>query len=383
MYRIKRILIVVSRILVGLLFILSGLVKANDPLGLSYKMDEFFNVLNLHFLAPAALTFAVIMIAFEIIAGVALLLGFKMKIFGPLLLALMVLFLFLTAFAYLSGKIKECGCFGDCLPISAGMSFWKDVILFILVFFLFRHRRSIHPFMHSFLTWGVIVVAVIFSFEVQRYVLRHLPIVDCLAYKVGNNIPQLMKLPPGAKPDKYETIFTYEKDGGKKEFSSDDIPWQDTSWHFLSRKDKLVEKGTAEPKIVDFAISNFAGSDSTDFILKQKGYTFLFMVKQVDKAEKKGWQERIQHLETDCQRFGIHLYGITASSKELVEQFKEADQLTFPFLQMDGTAIKTAARSNPCLILLKEGNIIGKWSYLDMPQGAVPSPKTGELILKY
>ncbi len=375
-------MIVIFRVIVGILFILSGLVKANDPLGLSYKMEEYFHVLHVHFLDPAALTFSVVIIAFEIIAGFALLLGFKMRIFGPLLLALMVLFLFLTGFAYLSGKIKECGCFGECLPITAGASFWKDVILLVLVFFLYRHRRSIKPFLGSLFTWLIMIAVVIFSFGVQRYVLNHLPIVDCLPYKVGNNIPELMQIPPGAIPDKYETVFIYEKDGEQKEFPADSIPWQDTTWHYVSREDKLVQKGNAQPKITDFVIADFEGNDSTNFILNQEGYTFLFLVKQTEKAGK-GWTEKMQHLQADCKRFQIRLYGLTSSTKQAVDQFKAEHGLNFPFLQMDGTVIKTAARSNPCLILLKQGVIMGKWHYHDMPQGAVPSPKNGKLILKF
>ncbi len=382
MKTLKRTLIVIFRIVVGILFILSGLVKANDPLGLSYKMDEFFHVLHLNFLVPAALVFAVLMIAFEIIAGFALLVGFKMRIFGTLLLILMILFLFLTGFAYLSGKITECGCFGDCLPISAGASFWKDVILFILVFFLYRHRRSIRPFLGGFFTWLIMIAVVVLSFGLQRYVLKHLPIVDCLPYKVGNNISSLMQIPPGAIPDKYETVFIYEKDGKEQEFPEDQIPWKDTTWHYVDRKDKLVQKGNAEPVIKDFVISDFEGNDSTQYILDRKGYTFLFMVKQTAEAGK-GWKKKMEHLEADCERFGVGLYGITSSSKNLVAAFKQKNHLHFPFLQMDGTAIKTAARSNPCLILLKQGVIEGKWSYQDMPSGAVPDPQTGQLILKY
>ena len=379
---LKKLLIIIFRILVGVLFIVSGLVKANDPLGLSYKMDEFFQVLHLHFMVPVSLELAVVMIAFEIIAGFALLLGFKMRFFGPLLLALMVVFTFITGFAYLSGKITECGCFGDCLPISAGASFWKDVILLILVFFLYRHRRSIRPFMAPLPSWVGMLAIIAGAFGLQRYVLNHLPIVDCLPYKVGNNIPELMTIPPGAIPDKYETIFIYEKDGEEKEFPADQIPWQDTTWHYVDRRDKLVQKGNAQPKIKDFVIADFQGNDSTDFILDQQGYVFLFMVKQTTEAGE-GWAAKIQHLQTDCARFGIRLYGVTASAESQVAGFRQQNGLHFPFLQMDGTAIKTAARSNPCLILLKQGVIKGKWHFHDMPQGAVPSPENGQLILKY
>lgn len=372
----------ICRTLVGILFIFSGLIKANDPLGLCYKMQEFFQVLHLNFLSSAALALAIIMIGFEIIAGVALLLGFKMRIFGTLLLLLMILFLFLTAFAYLSGKIKECGCFGDCIPLTAETSFWKDVVLFVLVLLLFAYRKRIKPLFGNFFTILLMLLGIAIAFGTQWYTLKHLPWIDCLPYKVGNNIPKLMQMPPGATPDQYASIFIYEKNGEKKEFTEAAIPWQDTTWHYVSREDKLVKKGNAEPVIKDFVITDFSGNDSTDVILEQNGYTFLFMVNNVNDAGK-GWKEKMDHLQMDCAQYGIRLYGITSSNLSSVTQFKQENDLHFPFLQMDGTVIKTAARSNPCLILLKQGTVVGKWHYNDMPQGAVPSPDKQHINFKF
>lgn len=377
-----KVIIGFCRIVVGVLFIFSGLIKANDPLGLCYKMQEFFSVLHLNFLSSAALALAIIMIGFEIIAGVALLLGFKMRIFGTLLLLLMILFLFLTAFAFLSGKIKECGCFGDCIPLTAETSFWKDVILFILVLILFVNRKRIKPLFGKFFTALLMLTGIVIAFGSQWYTLNHLPWIDCLPYKTGNNISQLMMIPPGSTPDQYATVFIYEKNGEKKEFAEDAIPWQDTSWHYVSREDKLVKKGDAEPRIKDFAITDFSGKDSTEMILNHQGYTFLFMVNNVHEAGK-GWKEKMEHLQMDCAQYGIKLYGITSSGLSDVTQFKQVYDLHFPFMQMDGTVIKTAARSNPCLILLQKGTVKGKWHYHDMPEGAVPSPDRQRINLKF
>lgn len=377
-----KVILGICRTLVGILFIFSGLVKANDPLGLCYKMQEFFQVLHLNFLSSAALALAIIMIGFEIIAGVALLLGFKMRIFGTLLLLLMVLFLFLTAFAYLSGKIKECGCFGDCIPLTAKTSFWKDVVLFILVLILYAARKRIKPLFGKLLTALLMLIGIAIAFGSQWFVLNHLPWIDCLPYKVGNNISKLMQPPPGSTPDQYATVFIYEKNGEKKEFSEDAIPWQDSTWHFLSREDKLIKKGNAEPKIKDFVITDFSGNDSTDVILNQDGFTFLFMVNNVKEAGK-GWKEKMEHLQMDCAQYGIRLYGITSSGLSDVTQFRQDNGLHFSFLQMDGTVIKTAARSNPCLILLKKGTVEGKWHFHDMPEGAVPSPNRQQINLKF
>ncbi len=359
----------VTRIIVGVLFIFSGLVKANDPLGLSYKMEEFFQALHITFLSPAVLGFSIVMIIFEIVAGIALLLGYRMKIFGTLLLLLMIFFTFLTGYAFLSGKIKECGCFGDCIPLTAEASFWKDVILLILVVFLFACRKHIHPVFNKPATGVLMLLGILLSSGIQVYALNHLPFVDCLPYRVGNNITRLMQPPPGAVADKFETVMIYEKDGVKKEFTMDNYPWRDSTWHFVDRKDKLIQKGNAIPVITDFAITGFTGNDSTRQILDEEGYTFLFLVLNTGKTGT-GWEQKMASLQQDCRKNGIKIYGITASDAAATAQFERKAGLDFPFLQMDGTVIKTAGRSNPCLILLKHGQIAGKWHFHDMPSGA-------------
>lgn len=356
------------RVTVGILFVFSGLVKANDPLGLSYKMDEFFQALHVHFMTPAALSFSIIMIAFEIVAGIALLLGFRMRIFGTLLLLLMIFFTFLTGYAFLSGKIKECGCFGDCIPLTAETSFWKDLVLLALVLVLFAFRRHILPVFRRPLTGLLMIMGIVISLGIQWYALNHLPFVDCLPYRVGNNIIRLMQPPPGAVPDKFETVMIYEKNGVQKEFSMDNYPWQDSTWHFVDRKDKLIRKGNAIPVITDFSITGFSGADSTADILRNPRPVFLFLVLNTEKAGA-GWEGKMDSLQQDCARNGIAIYGITASDQEAAAQFSSRHNLDFPFLQMDGTVIKTAGRSNPCLMLLDRGVIEGKWHYHDMPSG--------------
>src|SRR5579872_4887870 len=192
-----KILIAIARILVGILFIFSGLVKADDPLGLSYKMQEFFEAWNFHWFDHVTLAFSMLMIVFEIVAGVALLLGWRIRVFSWLLLLLIIFFTFLTGYAYLSGKVRECGCFGDCIPLTAGQSFSKDLLLLVLILFLFAVRDRILPVLPKTGSAAVLILTTILSFAFQWYVLVHLPAVDCLPYKAGNNIPEKMKAPPG------------------------------------------------------------------------------------------------------------------------------------------------------------------------------------------
>src|SRR5690606_1363558 len=175
----------ISRFIVGILFIFSGLVKANDPLGLSYKMQEFFEVWNLHGLNSFTLAFSVMMIAFEIIAGVAVLLGWGMRFFSWMLLLLIIFFTFLTGYALFSGKIKECGCFGDCIPLKANQSFIKDIILLVLVVILYIGRKKIGSLFSNKVGSVIMALVLLASLGVQIYVLRNVPFVDCLNSKVG------------------------------------------------------------------------------------------------------------------------------------------------------------------------------------------------------
>ncbi|RAJ06784.1 DoxX-like protein [Chitinophaga skermanii] len=361
-----RVILILLRVIVGVLFIFSGLIKANDPLGLSYKMNEFFEVLHMTWLVPYSLVFSVLMNAFEIIAGVAVLLGYGMRIFSFLLLLLILFFTFLTGFALYSGLIKECGCFGDCIKLTAEGTFYKDVALLVMIIILFIYRNNIKPTFGKSATSIFMLLGVLIPVALQYYTLAHLPIIDCLPYKVGNNIPEKMKLPPGAKPDRYETVLIYTKDGQDKEFTVDNYPWQDTTWVYKDRRDKLVEKGNAEPAVKDFYLTDFDGAKQTDAILSEEKPVYLFLVENTAKAGK-GWDEKMHAIQQKVAAGEAYVYGVTSSDKEAVEAFKAAHKLDFPFLQMDGVAIKTAGRSNPCLILLNKGTIVGKWHYNDIP----------------
>ncbi|MBK8685704.1 MAG: DoxX family protein [Bacteroidetes bacterium] len=214
----------IIRIFVGVLFIFSGLIKANDPSGLAYKMGEFFEVWAkegyapslMHWLNNYSLLFSILMIAFEIVAGVALIIGYRFKLFAYLILLLTIFFTFLTGYALFSGNIKECGCFGDCIKLQANESFMKDLILLALLLILVLFRKRIKQSFGNGAATAVMVVSLILSFWMQWYVLKHLPFKDCLAYRVGNNI--LKEMTPGKDyvPAKFETILTYEKDGVKR-----------------------------------------------------------------------------------------------------------------------------------------------------------------------
>lgn len=358
------------RIIVGLLFIFSGLVKANDPLGLSYKMEEFFEVLHLTFLSHYSFAFSVLMIAFEIISGVALLLGYAFRIFSFLLLLLNFWFTFLTAYALYSGKIKECGCFGDCIKISNEETFWKDVVLSIMSIILFIFRNRVTPVLKGRAGHIVMLIVTVIAFGIQWWSLKHLPFHDCLPYKKHANVREKMQPPVGCIPDSFSNVFIYQKDGVKKEFAADNIPWQDTTWVFVDRIDKLIRKGNCDAEIKDFIISDEAGADRTQEILTTPGPTYLWFVKDVKTANTANMNV-LKSLIANAQRQNIPFYVICSSVKADADAFRKQYGLeNVPFYVLDGTVSKTAMRSNPGLMLLDNGTIVNKWSYMDYPRDA-------------
>lgn len=361
-----KLLINIARIVVGLLFIFSGLVKANDPLGLSYKMQEFFDLWGLSQFNSWTEWLSIFIIAFEIVAGAALLLGWKMKLFSWLLLLLIIFFTFLTAYAYFSGKFKNCGCFGDCIPITPLQSFIKDLVLLLLIIFLFINRKMIRPVFNSKLTAGLMAIITILSFGIQWYMLNYLPVFDCLAYKKGKNITQQMKIPADAVPDSVVITFVYEKDGKQIEFTANKFPADfDSSYKFISRYDKVVKKGkNNEPPVKGFVLSGITDEDSTAIVLSQPYAVLLFC--ESFSTPVSVWQEDFAKLYAIAKEKNIPVYAITSQLTKARAEFKNTSFADIQVFKCDNTAIRTAARTNPTVYLLKEGTISNKWSYRRM-----------------
>jgi len=209
--------LLVLRIAIGVLFIYSGILKANDPMGLVYKMDEFFDALNLPFMVQMSFVFSVFMIVFEIVCGVAVLIGFHFRLFALLLLLLNIFFTFLTGYALFTGKVKECGCFGTCVKISSEATFYKDIALTIVSIILFMYRHRVPGIFHRHVNTAVFLFSIVFASGVEWWALRHLPFHDCMPYKVGYNLWQRMHPGSDYKPPVVQSIFIYEKNGVKKE----------------------------------------------------------------------------------------------------------------------------------------------------------------------
>jgi uncharacterized membrane protein YphA (DoxX/SURF4 family) len=357
-----KILVNVSRFFVGLLFIFSGLIKANDPLGLSYKMQEFFEVWNMQFLNNYTLAFSILMIIFEIIAGVALLLGWRMKLISWLLLLLIIFFSFLTGYAYLTGKVRECGCFGNCIPLTAGESFLKDLILLGLIVFIFINKGRVKPLATGITSVVILLFSGVLSFSLQWYVMQYLPVIDCLPYSAGADISEKMKTPPGAIPDSSVISFVYNRRGKTIEFTADHFPSDfDDSYTFVKRYDRLVRKGNAEPEIKDFVLLSAQGADTTVEILNQKGFKLFLFSKGITEGRHE-WAKPFSVIFGFAKSRKIPIYFIT-SDYESVDAWAKKNEISGEviILKCDATAVKTADRADPTLFLTKTSKILNKW----------------------
>jgi len=366
-----KLILTIARVLTGVLFIFSGLVKAIDPRGLAYKMEEFFEAWAssgfmkqmMESLGHYSLLFSIMMITLEVAVGVALLIGWKRKITTWVLFLLMAFFTFLTSYVLFSGKIRSCGCFGDCVPLTPIQTFTKDIILLVLsLLLLFQHRR-IKPLLSRIYGGVVILLTIVLTLMLQFYVMKHLPLIDCLPYKVGNNLIELRKMPPGAIPDKYDYQFVYEKNGEKKNYAVTDLP--DSTWNFVERKQTLIQKGINNiPLINDFSLTDEDGNDVTESILNEPGkYYLLFMKEAPDNGD--AWQKDLKRISDELKQKNIHFYIVTAT-RSLVKTLIDRLNISYEgILTSDATAIKTAARANPTLFIMDGPVVAGKYGWAD------------------
>ncbi len=356
-----------ARIITGILFIFSGLVKAIDPKGLAFKMQEFFEAWSGSGFMPGlmksldqyALSFSVFMITLEVIVGVALLIGWNKKFTVWILLLLMLFFTFLTSYVLFTGKIRACGCFGDCIPLTPIQTFTKDIVLLILALLLLFNTKYITPIAKPLFSWLYILAATSLVLFLQWHVLRNLPLVDCLPYKKGNNIVALRKMPANAVPDKFDYLFIYEKDGAQNEFKADAIP--DSTWKFIDRKQTIVQKGSNNiPVISDFSLTTESGTDSTSEILNTPGEYYLLYVKDLVNYPEK-WNGDIDFAK-NISSSGKKIFIVTAQLNQVKRRFAALGN-SIIFLTCDATVMKTVARVNPTLYLMNGPVVKEKWSW--------------------
>jgi uncharacterized membrane protein YphA (DoxX/SURF4 family) len=358
-----RIIAQISRFLVGVLFIISGFIKANDPYGFSYKLDEYFQVFHMPWLSNLSLILAILICAFEIGLGVALLLGAKMNFTAWSLLLMIIFFTFLTFYSWYFNVVKDCGCFGDALHLTPFQSFMKDVILFVLILFIFIYRKQITPLFGERASTILAYLGFIASFLFSLYCIWHLPVIDFRPYAIGKSIPEGMKLPPNAVKDSVVMVFIYEKDGKKVELNMDQLKNIDSTYKFVDRTDKVIREGD-NAAIHDFSISD-DGTDITDDVLNMP-HVFVLVAYDINKSNE-GVQSQINDFVALCQKEGIEFIGLTSSGPGEVDAFRHKHNSMFKYYSTDMTTLKTMIRSNPGLMLLKKGTVQAMWHYNDFP----------------
>lgn len=360
----KRTITQFSRIFVGTLFIISGLIKLNDPIGFSYKLAEYFSepVFNIPFLVPFSLSLALFLVIVEVLLGIMLLIGYRPKFTIWSLLLMIVFFTFLTFYSAYYDVVKDCGCFGDALHLTPWQSFTKDVVLLFFILILFANKKLVQPLfkygIQNLITSLGVATAIFMAFVV----LNHLPIIDFRPYKVGTNIQKGMEIPESAPKAVVEMIFIYKVNGVDKEFTEKDLMNIPEGAEFVDRKDKVITEGYVPP-IHDFTMTKDGSDYKEELLLEPK----LLMVVTYDLAlaDKDGMQ-KLQKLNQDATSKGYKVIGMTNSSVEEIEKAQKKYKLKFDFYTCDATALKTIERANPSIVILEKGTIKQKVHYNDI-----------------
>ena len=353
----------ISRVFVGILFIISGFVKLNDPLGFSYKLQEYFgtDVLNLPFLEPYALGIAVIVVVFEVVLGIFLLIGYKPKFTVWSLLLMIVFFTFLTFYSAYFDKVRECGCFGDALPMTPWQSFTKDIVLLVFILILFFGVKYIKPIFSTLGTTVVALLGFLASLSFAYYVLMHLPAIDFRAYKIGDNLQQNMELAPNAKKAIIDYVWTYKLNGEEKTLTD--------RGQGPAKYDEIVNVETKEiqagdlPKIQDFSIES-EDEDLTSYFL-EKDKLLLIVAYDLKSSEKEGL-EKMKSLSDEALKKGYTVIGLTTSDDTTKQAFKAEYGWGFDFYLCDEKVLKTIVRASPGVVSLYKGTVIQKKHWNDI-----------------
>ena len=353
-----------SRFLVGGLFIFSGLIKLNDPIGTEIKLEEYFEVFGQDFgsfflvFKPYALEIGMFLIVLEVVLGVAVLINYRMAITTKILLALIVFFTFLTFYSAYFNKVTDCGCFGDAIKLTPWESFIKDVILVVFILHLFWYRKRFLPLLYTIQGHAVIAFTTVLCFVLGVYAVLHLPFIDFRAYRIGNNIPQQM-LPPE------QPIFEYtfvKKDG--EQITSDKYLTDTLVYKYVGVRQTNEEKTKA--KITDYAVSSVEGEDVTQSTFE--GTKLLFIIYDASKASTKNMDEIRALIKSLDGK--IEMMALTSSGADQFEAFRHENQLAIPYYFVDATVLKTIVRSNPGITLWVNGTVKGMWHHNDTPDAS-------------
>lgn len=370
----------ICRFVLAVVFIFSGFVKAIDPLGFFYKIQDYLTAFGLISWFPGywPLLFAVLLAAVEFCTGMYLFLGIRRRISSSLALLLMLVMTPLTLYLAIANPVSDCGCFGDAIVLTNWQTFGKNVVLLIAAVTVVWKWREVVRFISLKLEWILSLYTILFVFALTFYCLRNLPLFDFRPYKIGTNIKAGMEIPEGAKLSVLETMFVMEKDGKRQEFTLDNYP--DSTWTLVETRTVVKEKGY-EPPIHDFSMLSIdSGTDITDSVLTDPGYAFLLVVHRVEEADD-SYIDLINEIYDYSVEHGYGFYALTSSPEEEIALWCDRTGAEYPFCQMDDITLKTIIRSNPGLLLLKGGTILNKWSDSQLPDEYVLTDSLDRLAL--
>ena len=357
----------ICRFILAVTFIFSGYVKAIDPLGTLYKLKDYAAAMALNDILPdwALVIVAIALGALEFSLGVFMLFAVRRHMVSKLTLALMSVMTALTVWIYIADPVKDCGCFGDALKLTNGETLLKNIVLIACATLVAWRPVDMARFISRTNQWIVRYYTITYIVVTSVYCLYTLPIFDFRPYRVGTNIKHGMEIPEGAEQPEFESTFILRKNGVTREFTLDNYP--DSTWEYVDTKTVQTKKGY-EPPIHDFAITtNDTGEDITEQVLTKKGYTFLLVSPRLAVADDSNFGD-IDQIYEYAEENGVDFLCLTASTNEDIERWRELTGAEYTFCNADETTLKTMIRSNPGLILLKDGTIIGKWSHNALPQ---------------
>lgn len=354
------------RVITALVFIFSGFVKAVDPLGTQYKINDYLTALGLDFLVSDMITLPASMLisAFEFCCGVFLLFALRRKLVTRVVAVFMAVMTLFTLWIVVDNPVSDCGCFGDALVLSNTETFLKNIVLMIFALIMCRYYEYLVSAVRRSAQWVVINYTVIFIFVVSGYSLYFLPQFDFRPYYVGADIKKGMEIPDDAETPEYETTFVMERDGVKKEFKLENYP--DSTWTFVENKTVLIKEGY-EPPIHDFSLILYnTGEDITDEVLSDSNFVFLVISPYLEKADDSNFGE-IDRIYEYAMEKGYSFYGVTSSGDKAIERWRDITGAEYDFCIADAITLKTIIRSNPGLVLLHDGKVVGKWSHNSLP----------------
>lgn len=351
----------ISRFVLAIVLMVSGFVKAVDPMGAMYKLQEYASAFSADILSDDwMLFFAILQAALEFLAGIFLLLGVYRK---PLSVFVLLMFLFFTPFTLyiaIAGPVDDCGCFGDAVTLTNTETFLKNLFLLLLAVAVFLGRRRFVYNISSKSRWMAVIFSIFYIALLEGVSLSHLPVVDFRPYAVGNDLRAMVQ----ASYDTYEVVSVYEKDGERREFSEDNIP--DSSWLFVESRSELVTKGE-KPLISDFSIVDWDEDyDIAEDVLADTGYVCILAIEEVEKASVSR-VDKINDLYDYCLENSVPFYAATSSEEEAIALWRRRTGAEYPIYWADASMLRTMVRANPGLLLLKNGVVVGKWDSADIP----------------